>query len=89
MAHHKSALKRIRQSRRRRLYNRAKKRMIKDAIRSVKSASNYNDGLENLKKAMSILDKVTTKGVIHKNNAANKKSLLSKLVYKLKAQETS
>ncbi len=89
MAHHKSALKRIRQNRKRRLYNRSKKRLIKDAMRQVKQATSYEEGMEKLRKAMSVLDRVSSKGVIHKNNAANKKSELSKLVLRLKEQQNA
>ncbi len=84
MAHHKSALKRIKQASRRRLYNRAYKKEMKLAVRSVREAKTYDVALENFKKATSILDKVSSKGIIHKNNASNKKSKLYKVVAALK-----
>ena len=83
MAHHASALKRIRQSRKRRIYNRANKKQLKLAIRNVREAKTYDEGVEMLKKAYSVLDKVSAKGIIHKNNAANKKSSLTAYVKKL------
>lgn len=83
MAHHKSALKRIRQSRKARIYNRQNKKALKMAIRSVKEATTFEDAVAKFQKATSVLDKVTAKGIIHKNNAANHKSALSKLVKKL------
>lgn len=84
MAHHKSAIKRIRQTRTKKLYNRANKKTLRLIIRKVREATDYNEGMTLLNKAYSILDRVTSHGVIHKNTAANKKSSLSKLVKKLK-----
>ncbi|MCX7879154.1 MAG: 30S ribosomal protein S20 [Ignavibacteria bacterium] len=86
MAHHKSALKRIRQSKKRRLYNRLNKKLAKDAIKAVKKARSYEEGLELLRKAYSVLDRIAARGIVHKNNASNKKSKLSLFLNKLKAQ---
>lgn len=83
MAHHKSALKRIRQSDKKRLYNRLNKKNLKLAIRAVKESKTHTEALEKFNKAVSLLDRIAAKGIIHKNNAANKKSSLSKLVKKL------
>ncbi|GAB1430271.1 30S ribosomal protein S20 [Ignavibacteria bacterium] len=83
MAHHKSAIKRIRQSRKRMIYNRANKKMMREALKAVRLAKTVADGQEKLKIAYSILDKVTARGIIHKNNAANRKSGLAKFVAKL------
>jgi len=84
MAHHKSALKRIRQSRKRRLYNRLNKKLVKNAIRSVLESKTAEEAINNFSKANSVLDKVAARGVLHKNNIANKKSRLAKFVNKLK-----
>lgn len=84
MAHHKSAKKRIRQSYTRKLYNRQNKKLMKSAIRSVREATSYEEGMKLLSKATSILDKVSARGVVHKNYAANRKEALSALVKKLK-----
>ena len=73
MAHHKSAIKRIRQTRKRKLYNRLNKKSAKMAIRAVRESKTFEEGLENLKKATSVLDKVTAHGVLHKNTASNRK----------------
>lgn len=86
MAHHKSALKRIRQSNRRRIYNRQNKRTMKLAIKDVRESKTFEEAVENLRKATRILDKVTARGIIHKNAAANRKSALAKLVNSLKIQ---
>lgn len=84
MAHHKSAIKRIRKSRKQKLYNRAFKRMIKMAIRSVLEAKTYEEAALNMKKADSILDRAAAKNILHLNNSANKKSGLRAVVNKLK-----
>jgi small subunit ribosomal protein S20 len=86
MAHHKSAIKRIRQSKRRNFYNRRNKKAMKLAIRAVKESKSYEEGMDKLKSATSVLDRVAARGIVHKNFAANKKSKLSKLVLKLKSK---
>ncbi len=84
MAHHKSALKRIRQNRKRRLYNRQNKRLAKDIVKSIRRTKSYEEAVELLKKAYKIFDRIAAHGVIHKNNASNKKSKLARFVNKLK-----
>ncbi|MDR0926773.1 MAG: 30S ribosomal protein S20 [Ignavibacteria bacterium] len=84
MAHHKSALKRIRQTRTKKLYNRLNKKAMKLAIRNVREATNYEEGMKLLTTATSILDRTAAHGVIHKNYASNRKQALSALVKKLK-----
>jgi small subunit ribosomal protein S20 len=84
MAHHKSAIKRIRQTRKRKLYNRQYKKTAKLAMRAVSESKTFEEGFENLKKATSVLDRVAAKGIFHKNTAANRKSSLSKFVFSLK-----
>ena len=57
---------------------------MKLAIRSVREATNYEEGMKSLTKAYSVLDRVVARGTVHKNFAANRKSTLSALVKKLK-----
>ncbi len=85
MAHHKSALKRIRSSRRRKLYNRANKKQMREAVKAVRLSTELGVAREALRKAFSILDRATARGVIKKNSAANRKSSLAKHVQKLEA----
>ena len=85
MAHHKSAEKRNRQSIKRNLYNRANKKLVKEAVKAVRSAQTADVAKEALTKAMSILDKVAARGVLHKNTAANRKSSLARFVNRLTA----
>lgn len=83
MAHTKSALKRIRQSRKRRLYNREWKQQIKNAVKAVRSASTYEEAAEKLQHATKVLDKTAAKRIIHKNTVAHKKSSLAKFVNRM------
>lgn len=78
----KSAKKAIRVSSRKKGYNDAKKRAMKDAIKKIeKSAKTDKKGAEKmLPGAFAIIDKAAKRGVIKKNNAARKKSRLSRLV---------
>ena len=83
MAHHKSALKRIRQSRERRLYNRQNKKQIKEAVKAVFASDSYEAGMEKLKLATHLLDRLSLRGVIHKNTAANRKSSMARFLNSL------
>lgn len=83
MAHHKSALKRIRQAEKRRLRNKAYKTRMKTQIKNVRSAESKDKALEELKKAYALIDKLAQKGIIQKNTAANKKSRLTRYVNSL------
>ena len=89
MAHHKSALKRIRQTEKRRLFNRKNKKAMREALRAVRESKTFEDGLEKFKLANRLLDKISVRGIIHKNNAAHKKAALAKLVNNLKAKTNS
>ena len=84
MAHHKSALKRIRQSEKKRIYNRQNKKSMKLSIRAVREAKSFDEAQQSLVKAYSVLDTLAARGIIHKNKAANDKSKLTKHVYSLK-----
>jgi len=83
MAQHKSVKKRIVKSKKENLRNRSYISMMKTAIKSVKNVSNKEEGENKLRKTVSILDKLVSKGIIHKNKAANEKSKLTKLVNSL------
>lgn len=85
MAHHKSAIKRIRSSRRRKLYNRVNKKIVREAIKAVRMSTELGIAREALRKAFSALDRASARGVVKKNNAANSKSRLAKHVQKLEA----
>ena len=80
MANHKSAKKRIRTSEKRRVRNKASISKIKTLMKKVFDSSEKVVGEENLKEAVSFLDRTVLKGRLHKNNVARKKSQLTKFV---------
>jgi len=80
LANHKSALKRHRQSEKRRLRNASVKSSIKTQIKKVRAATAGGEAetaAEELKKAISLLDRAVTKGVLHRNNASRRISRLT------------
>lgn len=81
---HKSAQKRARQTPKRTEYNKHFKAKIKSALKNVTAAKKKDEAEKELKKAVKVLDRAAVKGIIHKNNAANKKSKLTKSVNKMK-----
>ena len=85
MAHHKSAIKRIRQIAVRRLRNRYYAKTTRNAIRSLRSVTNQSEAKKKYNSVASMLDKLAKRGVIHKNNASNKKSRLAKYINRLAA----
>lgn len=80
MANHKSALKRIRSNEAKRLRNRYQAKTTRTFIKRLKNAEDKAQAQELLKEVTSMLDKMAKKNIIHKNNAANKKSKLTKMV---------
>jgi len=83
MPQHKSAEKRVRQSERRAIRNKAQLSRIKTLVKRVRSAKTKADGQKILATAVKYLDQIASGGIIHKNKAANLKSSLTKLVNKL------
>ena len=73
-----SELKRVRQSRKANSYNNHYKSMMKTSIKKVLSSSSKEDASTLKNEAFKIIDKVASKGVIHKNKAANQKSRISR-----------
>ena len=84
MANLKASIKDIKKSRKRREGNLTLKNTMKKAIREMKDA--ISSGAEKAKideliiKTTKAIDKTAKAGVIHRNNAARKKSKLSKLL---------
>jgi small subunit ribosomal protein S20 len=85
MANHKSAIKRIRANNAKRLRNRYQAKTTRTFIKRLRNTENRAEAQELLKKVSSMLDKLAKKNIIHKNNASNKKSKLTKFVNKLAA----
>ncbi len=81
MANIKSQIKRIKTNAKRTERNRAHKSELRTWLRKFREAAAAGDTdktQEALRMASKKLDKAVTKGVIHKNQAANKKSAMSK-----------
>lgn len=81
MANIKSAIKRNKQNENRRLRNRVYRGRARTLVKKAQLViedGTQEEALEALKAAISSLDKAAEKGVIHKNNAARRKSRLMK-----------
>ena len=81
MATHASALKRHRQSIKRRDKNRSQRSAIRTAIKETLRLSETGDekaAAEKVKQAVSLLNKAATRGLVHKNNAARRISRLQR-----------
>lgn len=86
MANHKSALKRDRQSKARRLRNRMTKTLMKGAVNKVDEAiavGSEQQAREAMQKAASVIQKTAAKGTIHKRTASRKVSRLAKRVNRM------
>ncbi len=83
MANHKSAIKRIRSSATRRLRNRYQMKSTRTVLKTLRTSKSKTEAQPLFLKASSMLDKLAKRGIIHKNNAANKKSKLAKHIAKL------
>ena len=83
MANIKSQIKRIRTNEKARLRNKSVKSELKTHVRRVREAVAGGDkeaATTALQTASKKLDKAVSKGAIHANQAANKKSALAKAV---------
>jgi small subunit ribosomal protein S20 len=86
VANIKSQKKRILTNERRRLRNKSVKSSLHTAIRAFRTAAAEGDkdkATELLAATSRKLDKAASKGVIHRNQAANKKSALARTLHKL------
>jgi small subunit ribosomal protein S20 len=79
LANTKSAEKRIRSNERKRLRNQSYRSRVKTVIRKAEQMIFGGQPSEDaVREAISTLDKAAVKGIIHKNNAARRKSRLMK-----------
>jgi len=86
LATHKSAEKRARQNKKRQLRNVSVKSSVKTRLKAVLSAveeKKKDDARAALAKAISVIDKAASKGVVHKNTASRKISRLTRKVNQL------
>ena len=88
MAHSLSAKKRIRQTAKRRERNRDRKRVIRLELKKMQTALTAGDktaAAAELKKAQQVLDRIATRGTLHPNTAARRKSKLARKLNALNA----
>jgi len=81
----KSAKKALRQNKRRRQRNLRQINVLKSTIKKIKKLNTENkkeEALKLLPQAYKVIDKAVKTGIIKKNNAARKKSRLTKLIAK-------
>jgi small subunit ribosomal protein S20 len=89
VANIKSQIKRNKQNEKARLRNKAVKSSLKTAVRKFREAAEQGDVQQAValqKAAARQLDKAVSKGVIHKNQAANRKSAIAKQAAALAAK---
>jgi len=86
MANHKSAKKRIRTSEKRRVMNKMASSKIKSTVKKLQGSEKREDAEKYYKEAIALLDKSATRGRIHRNTAARKKSQLTKYLNGLSAE---
>jgi small subunit ribosomal protein S20 len=88
LANHASAIKRMRQSQKRRLYNRHYRAGMRTQIKKVRAAvasGNVETATSELNAAVSIIQRLAGKKVLHRRNASRRVSRLYKAVNRLKA----
>ncbi len=86
MANHKDALKRIRQNEVRRKRNRHYRSMMRTEIKKLSKAIEAGDtaaATAQLPKAVSLIQRVAQKGIIHRKQAARRVSRLSHAVNRM------
>lgn len=87
MAHSKQAQKRIRQTERNRIVNKAKMTRLKSAMKKIMAAieaGNKGEAQKLLNSVFATIDKAAKTDVIHKNTASRKKSQITRAVTAMK-----
>lgn len=80
MANHKSALKRIRTSEKKRVLNKYQHKTTRNAIKAIRMATEKGEATDKLSAVISMIDKLAKKNIIHANKASNLKSKLTRHV---------
>lgn len=78
MPQHQSAVKRVRQNKKRREHNRKQRKKMRELVKNVLESQDKEEVEKLFKEAQSYLDRVARRGLIHKNKAAHKKSRMRK-----------
>lgn len=89
MANHKATKKDVRQAEKRRDRNRYYGKTTRNAIRDLKALTETDGKAEKMPLVAGMIDKLSKRGVIHKNKAANLKRKLAKHVNHAKAAATA
>ncbi|WP_167610325.1 30S ribosomal protein S20 [Maribellus sediminis] len=83
MAHHKSALKRIRQDEKKRVHNKYYAKTTRNAIKALRNATDKAEAEKMYPEVVAMIDKLAKRNIIHKNKASNLKSKLALQVNQL------
>ena len=83
MANHKSAEKRIRQTKTRTLHNKYYAKTMRNAVRKLRAMTDKEEATKLYPAVQKMLDKLAKNNIIHKNKAANLKSSLTAHIAKL------
>ena len=79
-----TVLKRVRQSAKANARNKHYKSLVKTVTKKVLNENNKEQATKNASSAFTTIDKVASKGIIHKNKAANQKARISKHLNNIK-----
>jgi len=85
MANHKSAEKRIRQTKIRTLRNRYAAKTMRNALKKIRLSNDKEEVRALFPKVCSMLDKLAKRNIIHKNKAGNLKSKIARRVNMMSA----
>ncbi|MEE9441212.1 MAG: 30S ribosomal protein S20 [candidate division Zixibacteria bacterium] len=85
MPQHKSCVKRLRQSANEKVRNNAIRTLLRKTMKETKATLAAGEEVD-LKKAYTSIDKVWSKGIIHKRKAARLKSRMTKAMARLKSE---
>ena len=77
MANHKSALKRIRQTKKRNEHNRYYAKTMRNAVRKLRAMTDKEEAEKLYPSVQKMLDKLAKTNIIHANKASNLKSSLA------------
>ena len=92
MAHSISAKKRVRQNLKARARNRFRKEQLKDNVKEFNAAvtgGDWKKAEEALNKTVQRMDRISTKGTIHRNTASRKRSRLTKRLNAARASHST